>query len=321
MLTANIPSRLYRDEQDLQHMQTLLMESRSQTNDWRYWHVGELIWDFFMVLCHLDPQGYIRLWHDPAGKLIGYAILGEDPSFHCQVSPEYVDCGIESEALAWAESQLGHLPPPAAQPWSSEFVSGVRQDDSARIAFLEAHGFQLGEYVEVNMLRSLTAPIPEVALPPGCQLRSVQESDLPDRAAIQREVWHPWTVGEVSDADYTRFRQLPGFHHDLDIVVIAPDGAIAAYVNAWIDPLNRIGDFGPVGARQAYRRQGYTRLALLEGLRRLQAYGMQRVCISTGLTNTPALNLYHSLGFQDMNRYLTYVKTGKSTPGQPRTSE
>jgi ribosomal protein S18 acetylase RimI-like enzyme len=138
----------------------------------------------------------------------------------------------------------------------------------------------------------------------------VQESDLPDRAAIQREVWQPWTVGDVTGEQYARFRQLPGFHPDLDIVAIAPDGAIAAYVNAWIDPLNRIGDFGPVGARQAYRRQGYTRLVLLEGLRRLQAYGMQRVCISTGVSNTPALNLYHSLGFQDMNRYLTYIKTG-----------
>ncbi len=154
-------SRLYENEQDLEQMQALLMDGRKRTDDWRYWHVGELIFDFFMVDCHLNPQEYIRLWHNPEGKLVGYAILGEDPSFDCQVSPEYVGCGIETEALAWAERQLGDLPKPEAQPWGKDFVSGVRQDDARRIAFLEQHGFRRGEYTEVNMLRRLDEPIPE----------------------------------------------------------------------------------------------------------------------------------------------------------------
>ena len=302
-------SRLYESVHDLEQIQNLLMDGRERTDDWRYWHVGELIWDFFMVDCHLTPQKTIRLWHNPAGKLVGYAILGEDPSFNCQVAPEYVGAGIEAEALAWAERQLGDLPQPEAQPWSKDFVSGVRQDDTRRIAFLEQHGFQRGEYTEVNMLRRLDKPIPETGLPEGCQVRSVNAEEISERAAAQREVWQPWTVGDVSDEDYARFMRLPGYHRDLDIVSVTPDGAIAAYVNGWIDPLNRIGDFGPVGARQAYRRQGLTRAALLEGLRRMRAYGMERVCISTGISNTPARCLYESIGFNVMNQYLTYTKT------------
>jgi hypothetical protein len=66
-----------------------------------------------------------------------------------------------------------------------------------------------------------------------------------------------------SDGDYAHFKRLPGYHRNLDIVAIAPDGAIAAYVNGWIDPVNRVGDFGPVGARPAYHQQGLTRAALL----------------------------------------------------------
>lgn len=306
---TTLTSRLYENEQDLEQMQALLMDGRKRTDDWRYWHVGELIFDFFMVDCHLTPQKTIRLWHNPEGRLVGYAILGEDPSFNCQVSPEYVGCGIESEALAWAERQLGDLPKPEAQPWSKDFVSGVRQDDARRIAFLEQHGFRRGEYTEVNMLRRLDEPIPETLLPEGCQVRSVNEDEISDRAAAQREVWQPWTVGDVSDEEYARFMRLPGYHRDLDIVSVTPEGVIAAYVNGWIDPLNCIGDFGPVGARQTYRRQGLTRAALLEGLRRMQAYGMERVCISTGVANTPARCLYESLGFKVMNLYLTYTKT------------
>ena len=43
------------------------------------------------------------------GKLVGYAILGEDPSFDCQVLPEYEGHGIELEAFAWAEKCLTEL--------------------------------------------------------------------------------------------------------------------------------------------------------------------------------------------------------------------
>jgi ribosomal protein S18 acetylase RimI-like enzyme len=305
--------RYYENEHDLRQMQGLLMEARSRTSDWRYWHVGELNWVFFMVDCHLNPQEHIHLWHAD-GKLVGFAILGEDPSFDCQVSPEYEWRGIESEALDWAETRLNELREHDLKRWGGRLVSGVRQDDARRIAFLEQHGFRYrGDFAEVNMLRALDGPIPEAVLPAGCQVRAVAGAgEIPLRAAAQREVWQPWTVGNVSDEDYARFMQLPGYQRELDIVAVTPDGIIAAYVNAWIDPVNRIGDFGPVGALPAYRRQGLTRAVLLEGLRRLQARGMERACVSTGVSNTPAIGLYESVGFKIVNRYLDYAQRDRS---------
>ncbi len=306
-----VTSRLYANEDDLRQMQELLMAARAGTADWRYAHVGELNWNFFMVACHLKPQEHIRLWHDAAGKLAGYAMLGEDPSVDWQILPEYEWTGIEAEMLDWAETRLAELRQDDAQRWSGHLVSGARQDDARRIAFLEQHGFRYsGEFAEVNMLRSLAEPIPEPAAPAGCQVRAVlaEASEISNRAAAQREVWQPWTVGDVSDDDYAAFMRLPGYERELDVVAIAPDGVIAAYVNGWLDPVNRIGDFGPVGALPAYRRQGLTRAALLESLRRMQAAGMDRVCISTGVSNTPARRLYESIGFRIVNKYLDYVK-------------
>ncbi|NTU54890.1 MAG: GNAT family N-acetyltransferase [Anaerolineales bacterium] len=302
-------SRPFENQHDFEQMQDLLMEARSLTNDWRYSHVGELAFNYFMVAIHLDPQGHIRLWHDD-GKLVGYAILGEDPAFDWQVLPAYEWSGIELEAFMWAEARTDELRKQDEKRWSGDLVSGSREDDINRIAFLEQHGFQYcGDLAEVNMMRSLDEPIPESRLPDGYQVREVLETgEITNRASIQREVWHPWTVGKVSDDDYTRFMQLPGYHRDLDIVSVAPNGVIAAYVNGWIDPLNKIGDFGPVGALEAYRKQGLTRAALLEGLRRMKAYGMSRVCVSTGVSNAPAKQLYESIGFKIVNRYLDYVK-------------
>jgi ribosomal protein S18 acetylase RimI-like enzyme len=306
-------SRRYETEHDLRQMQDLLMKARSRTDDWRYAHVGELMWGFFMVACHSNPRECIRLWHNDQGKLVGYAILGEDPSFDCQVLPEYAWVGIEAEALAWAETQLIELRKRDARRWDGHLVSGARQDDAQRIAFLERRGFRYsGRFAEVNMLRALDEPIPTSVAPAGYQVRAVttDADEISHRAAAQREVWQPWTVGNVSDEDYARLMQLPGYQRELDIVAVTPDGIIATYANGWIDPVNRIGDFGPVGARPAYRRQGLTRAVLLEGLRRLKAHGMERVSVSTGVSNTPALRLYESIGFKVVNKYLDYVKTG-----------
>jgi ribosomal protein S18 acetylase RimI-like enzyme len=308
----SLTSRPYKSERDLLQMHDLLMAARARTNDWRYCHVGELAWGFFMVACHLNPREHIRLWHDDHGRLVGYAMLGEDPSFDCQVAPEYAWSGIETAALAWVETRLADLRGRDGQRWGGDLASGARQDDARRIAFLEQHGFRYdGEFAEVNMLRALDEPIPEAALPTGCEVRAVAEAgETSNRAAAQRDVWQPWTVGNVSDDDYARFMRLPGYQRDLDVVAVAPNGVIAAYVNGWIDPVNRIGDFGPVGARPAYRRHGLTRAVLLEGLRRMRSREMDRVCVSTGVTNTPAIRLYESVGFVIVNRYLDYVKSG-----------
>jgi len=301
--------RPYEADADLRQMCGLLMEARSRTNDWRYWHVGELAFSFFMIECHLDPRRHVRLWHDN-GKLVGYATLNDDPFFDWQVLPDYEGKGIEDEALAWASDLVAELRTEDAERWKDPMVVGTRIDNAERIAFLEQHGFQRREYVEVNMLRSLGDPVGEQEAPPGYEIRSLSldTDEVRRRAEAQREVWHPWTVGDVTDEQYVRFMRMPGYDRDLDVVAVAPDGTIAAYVNGWLDPVNKIGDFGPVGAREAYRRQGLTRAVLLECLRRMKARGMNRVCVSTGEQNAAARGLYESVDFRIVNRYVEYAR-------------
>jgi len=301
-------SRPYESVQDLQQMLDLLMQARAQTSDWRYAHVGELLFNFFMVACHLNPQEHIRLWFHEQ-QMVGFAMLAEDPNFDFQVLPAYEWQGIETEAWLWAKNRIAELRKLDEKRWREPCVSGARQDNPQRMAFLEQCGFrQGGQFSEVNMIRSLEEPIPDVEIPAGCQVRSMGGAeDLNNRAEAQRQVWHPWTVGDVSDENYANFMTLPGYDLDLDVVGVAPDGVIASYVNGWIDPVNRIGDLGPLGAREAYRRRGLTRAVLTECLRRMKAQGMNRVCVSTTITNTPARRLYESIGFQIVNQYLEFI--------------
>jgi ribosomal protein S18 acetylase RimI-like enzyme len=313
-LVQNPPSptsRLYESEADLDQMLEMLMEARAQTGDWNYAHVGEMLFTFFMVACHLEPREHIRLWY-AGDRLVGYAILSEDPAFDFQVLPAYEWRGIEAEAMAWAEERLVDLRQCDAGLWGASLVSGARQDNPRRSAFLEQHGFRPGgPFSEVNMLRTLDGHLPEPVIPAGCQVRAFAgASELSDRAAAHRDVWQPWTVGNVSDEDYGTFMRLPGYECELDVVAVAPGGVIAAYVNGWIDGRNAFGDFGPVGARPAYRRQGLTQAVLLECLRRMQARGVRKVGVSTGVENLAAIRLYESVGFRIVNQYNEYVQAG-----------
>lgn len=303
-------SRAYQTEQDLVDLQAFLMEGRARTSDWRYPHLGELMWHFFMLLCHLSPQEHLRLWHAEQGRLVGYALLGEDPFFDWHFLPEHE--GLWDEAFAWAEKGLGELRGQDASRWAGSLEGRARQDQDERMAFLAQHGFRYrGTFAEVNLLRSLDEPIHAYSLPAGYQVRALaQGGETTRRAEAQQAVWLPWTVGEVTGEDYGRFMELPGYHLDLDVVAVAPSGEIAAYVNCWIDPLNRIGDFGPVGAHPGYRRMGLTRAVLFEGMQRLKAHGMQRVCVSTGVANAPARRLYESVGFKIANYELDFVQMG-----------
>jgi ribosomal protein S18 acetylase RimI-like enzyme len=309
-LLSSFTSRPYEQETDLNAMRGMLMDARSLTSDWRFAHVGELQFNFFMAACHLDVKRHFRLWFS-GHRLAGFAMLGEDPSFDFQVHPEFEWQGIEEEVMSWAETLVADLRREDAQTWGRPIVSGSRQDNPKRITFLETHGFKPGgEFSEVNMIRSLAKPIPPVVMPAGCEMRSMDQGfDISARARVQHDVWQPWTVGNVNAADYAYFMTLPGYDPNLDIFAVAPDGTVATYVNGWLDPVNHIGDQGPVGALPDFRRKGYTRAVLLECLRRMQERGMDRACISTGVNNIAAQQLYQSIGFEIVNGYTEFIES------------
>ena len=85
--------RYYESEHDLRQVRDLLMAARAAIDDApcmaRYPHIGVATFRFFMVASHLDPYEYVRLWHNRQGRLVAYALLGEDPSFGCEVAPAY----------------------------------------------------------------------------------------------------------------------------------------------------------------------------------------------------------------------------------------
>jgi mycothiol synthase len=72
---------------------------------------------------------------------------------------------------------------------------------------------------------------------------------------------------------YRRVQEAPLYRRDLDLVAVAPDGAIAAFCTLWFDDPTRSVCIEPLATVPAHRRLGLARAVLTEGLRRAQRLG------------------------------------------------
>ena len=161
------------------------------------------------------------------------------------------------------------------------------------------------------MHRDLDASIPDPPLPDGAVIRPLaDDTEIAARVALHRAVW---TNSHMTDASYARMRAVPGYLPDLDIVAAMPDGAFASYCVCWLDPVNRTGEFEPVGTRSAYRRQGIGKAVVLDGLRRLKAHGAHTAIVAPAAGNDASLALYLSAGFRVVDREMAFTRTWRES--------
>jgi mycothiol synthase len=108
--------------------------------------------------------------------------------------------------------------------------------------------------------------------------------------------------------------KMPHYDPQLDLMVIAPDGTPAAGCICWVDPVNCVGLFEPVGTRPQFRRQGLATALMLGGLQRLRDRGMQAALVTGDHPGTEEKNteftssrfVYEAVGFQLLCRTYLY---------------
>lgn len=98
----------------------------------------------------------------------------------------------------------------------------------------------------------------------------------------------------------------PVYNPNLDIVAVTADGQIGAFCIVWMDSVNRVGLFEPVGTHPDFQRKGLGTAVMLEGLRKMAENGMNQAIVSTFEDNEAAIKLYESVGFQIVNKLGTY---------------
>ncbi len=305
-----ITSRPFAGDADLHKMRQLITDDVADASRRSYMQVGDLLWGLYQNTV-FDPREHIRLWEDGHGGLLGFAWFHPPSYVNWQLHPRRRHDGrLAEEMLAWGAAHRGAR----LEGGDTEQLlqSNAFEDDAWRAAVLTQHGFARGDGYLLHLHRRLDHPIPEPALPAGWTVRQVAGAgEFAERVAIHREVWHPSKV--TLDA-YRRLRAAPGYLPELDLAVVAPDGAFAAYCLCWLDPANACGEFEPVGTRAAYRGRGLGKALMLEGLRRLQARGAESAVVYSVGGNDAAVGLYLSAGFQPGARNYDWNKRLERVP-------
>jgi mycothiol synthase len=100
-------------------------------------------------------------------------------------------------------------------------------------------------------------------------------SELPARSWLSWRAFHPDEPDENYRGWewYIAIQSCPLYRRDLDLVVTAPNGELAAFCTMWYDDLTRTGYFEPVGTSPDHQRKGLGKAILTEGLCRLQKMG------------------------------------------------
>lgn len=305
-------SRAYAGAQDLRQLIKFAeMASATRMPRSTYLKAGDVVWAMYNV----DHSDDIRLWFDADG-VAAYASFEAPLHIDFDIRPDRpIDKELLDGILSWAEERhrsvgLGaNIPKAMAMLGDGVLSTKALQSDGDRIAMLERRGYSRVDRFGVLYEQSLTdAVIEPPQLKPGLRLRQVTDNDLEERVDLHRDAWSVWGPSKATVDNYRRLRSAPLYDPELDVVLEDLSGRFLAYCVGWLDCTNAVGHFEPVGCRPAFTGRGHARAVIVEGLRRMQARGMRTALVATESVNRPAMRLYPSCGFVEIDRAYYYTK-------------
>ena len=199
--------------------------------------------------------------------------------------------------------------------------------DVGAVKLLEEAGWTRNGY-GYEMVRSDLADLPEVAMPPGLEVRPIGTDE-----AARRRVWDAMADGfrdhrlepEATEEDWEEF--LGDVRIDPALWLVAFDGdEIAGAVLGKIDPAENAhhhrerGIVDAVFTRKQWRRRGLARALIARTLTRLRDHGMTSAYLGVdGLNPNQAMTLYGSLGFEIETEEVDWTKPLPLTAGGTTT--
>lgn len=241
----------------------------------------------------------VFIWEDTDGRIA--AVLNQESNGQAflQVDPEWRSAELEEEMIVTAEAHLARPDKNGQQclmVWCNE-------QDLPRQEILERRGYRNEAWGEHQRRRSLARPVAEKQVAAGYTVRSLGEgAELLERCYASGLAFHPddisFAVDNRSNSSwYRNIQNAPLYRRDLDLVAVAPDGAVASFCTIWFDDVTRTGAFEPVGTVPAHQRRGLGKAIMAEGLRRLRRIGATMAYV--GSYSPEAHGLYEAAGFMD----------------------
>jgi len=290
---SNITSRIYESEKDFQTIINLLAKVRppERLNDY------PTKVDIEESLASENIRANTRIWFDD-DRPIGWAYVDDFDNLRWEFDNQY-DKAIGGEIIAWGETCI-------RKGEGSSLDASCKESHTERISFLKQHGFRQTETTSIFLTRDLTKLIPEPEVPQGFVIRPIKGIEEAEavasthRAAFRTEyMTTERRIAIMSTSEYDP---------SLDLVVIAPDGTIAAYCSCSVNDREKTGDTDPVATHPNYQRKGLARALLLRGMQLLKERRMLSAHLGTSGDNIAMQKTAASVGFTIEYKNLWFSK-------------
>lgn len=268
-----------------------------------------------------DKSKDVRLWEDDRGNLVGFGQISMpepkqeiDGFLYFYVHPKAQQKKLENTIIRWSEQRMREVRKQTRLPVKLRSTS--RDDLTNRMAVLEEHQFTV-DRAFLTMVRRLDDAFPTARLPDGFSLRPLageQEITAWVECFNQSFIDH-WNHHDLTDTTVDYWLNSPNYRGELNLVIVAPDGKIAAFCYASIYPEENLrtgkkeGWINWLGTSRNFRKMGLGKAVLLAGMQALKTAGMDRVKLAVDAQSlTGATRLYESVGFEPVQTWLYYVK-------------
>lgn len=271
---------------DLARMQAIVSRALASPGPRYVAHPGDLAW----WVHHEDPrtadQFSYWIWDEAA-----VIVLGED-----SVDVSAIPGAPITDLIEWAQGHLG----------GAATVNWVSTNDTELEEYLAGAGYRQGAEMYAFEWDLQQVEIPSVTLPPGWELRPVSGVE---EANSRRKASHLAFRSTMTDEEhlerYLRFMRSPVYLPDHDLVAVAPDGTIAAFMVWWADE-SGITQIEPFGTHPDYQGRGIGRSLIHHGLRQMSGLGMRLARVCTEVTREPANRFYPGVGFDVVGRLVDW---------------
>ncbi|MBI1922642.1 GNAT family N-acetyltransferase [Candidatus Poribacteria bacterium] len=299
-------TRLYAGEADLQAMIDLLKARPAE----RIADFPSIV-DLREMLGTSHIQANTRLWENPVGQLMGFAIMDMGAGhLMFEATPQATGDDVEAQIIAWGEARVKRASRERGKPITLQ--SGCSEDNTERIALLEGHGFVVQEDRTLSLIRPLNEPIPAPQLPAGFVIRHLEgEHEVEALVALHRAAFG---TENMTVEHRIAMMRVPEYEPALDLIAVAPDGTFAAYCMCHISREENAltgradGYTDPVATHPAFQRRGMAKALLLTGLDLLRQRSMETARLGTSSENIAMQRTAALVGFRVESEKIWFAK-------------
>ncbi len=236
-----------------------------------------------------------RLWSEK-GILIAFAFVDDYHNLRFEIDPQHRSAQLNKEIIAWGVACVRKRNIEAGVQSTLDASFSVEQ--SWQISLLEQFGFVPADFRTLQFERSLRTPLLAPIFPSGFLLRcTAGEHEVDQLVALHRAAFG---TDNMTVAQRLAIMHGAQYERELDLVVVAPNGELAAFCICGLAELaeSEISGFtDPLGTHPQYQQRGLGKAIIMAGLHRLKKRGATKATLRTSSTNLPMQGLAAALGF------------------------